>query len=1031
MVRRGKWPGGHHIADSEIGVSLEVTLLIIWYWAKFKSQVYFFLTMTIHLQEVVRSEVEGGLSGPANPIPSQSIDCGCGQLPCPKLTRFATRRMFVGLVCWVGLLQAASSAYFYVIGPTIARRFQLDPYLIDWILVVSELTPFVLGLIVAYWGDKIHRASWIGALVLLQCAAYLMLIIPHLTHGIRVIEEALNVTHMSLYADDSPELCSASSSRIIVEEDDTCYFALAILIFVQIIIGMANIAYYSLSISYLDDNTKKQHVAGFFGMIIAVKVIGVLLGYVIAWGCLRIDAENLQVVESYQEQIGAWWLGFPILALAMAIPAIFLSWFPRRLPSEVVEQAAESILDRAGTMNRRRLRSVDSKIGSPDFCPMIGRLITNKLLVCNILASAFCASALLNFMTHENIILESRYQIPRPTGLLIGFGDPLPSRLISSILKPILIGLIIIIVGLVLSKVKPRAAFIAGYNFIMIVLAAIIIFALVFATCDTPPIVGMDRGSIGLLKYCNKDCRCSRDADFRPVCDIRGTFTFYTPCHAGCTSVEYIDNMKIYGGCSCVEDVTGQGNLEAKEGPCGTSNCQVGWLAFEFGTLFAYSLVASTFIGDLLINLRSVYKQDKASSIGFWMMWVAIFVNVPGKILYQTIADMTCVHWGIKRTICHLHDSEKLGNYMFYLTTLLMAICVLFKVLVWIFCRNLQIYGSRVSENEEDTTQAQELLPISSNREQTENVAKPENNGTATSSEEPPKTTEAAVQQSIPKPRTKEDTEEDKKDEESNKQLKYGPVGPGDRRQDINKKPLQQDRPKKHRIRNLDSDDELDSSSDESKKDSSPKVAYIPLDLDSDVESDLGSTAPRSRKRIVSKDYDEYTERSSSSMSSKRREFPNPDDYGDPRSIRNAPSKNRKAEDGSSKTSSFEYSKTEAPKKGDFNEVGIPIVEYHPRNVNGNSDRKPNSPLLKDVKSLISKYENNTSQERLEDDRASIRSAGKTGIPLVAMAQPRLSSGQASSGFSSLRESSSDARGTPSPKNSSIKGSKGALCTDL
>lgn len=67
-------------------------------------------------------------------------------------------------------------------------------------MVTSELTPFFLGLIVAYWGDKIHRASWIGALVLLQCASYVILIIPHLTHKVRIIEETLNVTHMSLYA---------------------------------------------------------------------------------------------------------------------------------------------------------------------------------------------------------------------------------------------------------------------------------------------------------------------------------------------------------------------------------------------------------------------------------------------------------------------------------------------------------------------------------------------------------------------------------------------------------------------------------------------------------------------------------------------------------------------------------------------------------------------------------------------------------------------------------------------------------------
>lgn len=85
--------------------------------------------MAIGPQGVVRSEVEGGLSGPANPIPDQSIDCGCGQVPCPKLARFATRKFFLGLVCTIGLTQAACQAYFYVTSPTMARRFQLNPYL--------------------------------------------------------------------------------------------------------------------------------------------------------------------------------------------------------------------------------------------------------------------------------------------------------------------------------------------------------------------------------------------------------------------------------------------------------------------------------------------------------------------------------------------------------------------------------------------------------------------------------------------------------------------------------------------------------------------------------------------------------------------------------------------------------------------------------------------------------------------------------------------------------------------------------------
>lgn len=388
--------------------------------------------MTIGPREVMRSEVEGGLSGPADSIPEQSIDCGCKQFPCPGLARFATRRLFVGLLCWIGLIQAAGHAYLIVTNSTIARRFQFDPYLMDWILAVSSISPFIFGLSLAYWGDRIHRVAWTGALVLLQSAGYFTLIIPHFTHRVRIIEETENVTHMSLYSDDSSELCSAGVSRIIIEEGKPCYSTLVILIGVQILSAMANVSYYSLGISYLDDNTKKKHVAALIGLVLATRFLGALLGYVLAWGCLRLDADNFNIVESYQEQIGAWWLGWPILTILLAIPGSLLAMFPRRLPSEVVQQAAESILDLAGRSRGSSRRFLDRKIGSTRFFPSLSRLISNKILICNVLAAAFCATAVVNFMANENIFLEARFYVPKPTGMLLGFGDPWISRMITS-----------------------------------------------------------------------------------------------------------------------------------------------------------------------------------------------------------------------------------------------------------------------------------------------------------------------------------------------------------------------------------------------------------------------------------------------------------------------------------------------------------------------------------------------------------------------------------------------------------------------
>jgi len=120
-------------------------------------------------------------------------------------------------------------------------------------------------------------------------------------------------------------------------------------------------------------------------------------------------------------------------------------------------------------------------------------------------------------------------------------------------------------------------------------------------------------------------------------------------------------------------------------------------------------LIASTFVGDLLINIRSVYKQDKAISIGFWMMWIAIFVYVFGKIIYEFVSRQACQYWGSQKLICHLHKSEKLGNYLCYLTILFLSLCLLFKIIVWFFCKNLQLY-EQVENKDQANVELQELV---------------------------------------------------------------------------------------------------------------------------------------------------------------------------------------------------------------------------------------------------------------------------------------------------------------------------------
>ena len=75
---------------------------------------------------------------------------------------------------------------------------------------------------------------------------------------------------------------------------------------------------------------------------------------------------------------------------------------------------------------------VSQKVGSSNFWPSMGRLFANKILLCQVIACTFYLMAIINFIGFENLIAQSRFHVPKPTGMLLGFEDPVSSRLISS-----------------------------------------------------------------------------------------------------------------------------------------------------------------------------------------------------------------------------------------------------------------------------------------------------------------------------------------------------------------------------------------------------------------------------------------------------------------------------------------------------------------------------------------------------------------------------------------------------------------------
>lgn len=147
-----------------------------------------------------------------------------------------------------------------------------------------------------------------------------------------------------------------------------------------------------------------------------------------------------------------------------------------------------------------------------------------------------------------------------------------------------------------------------------------------------------------------------------PVCPENSDQTYFSPCYgkslqsrkrhsialicdfnflsAGCSMEILINNVRVYGNCSCGADTeiikTG---LIATEGACGMENCQSSWISHQVLSVIASALLGSTLIGKLIITLRSVLPQDKCTALSLELFFLGLIVYIPGKIGYRFIAS--------------------------------------------------------------------------------------------------------------------------------------------------------------------------------------------------------------------------------------------------------------------------------------------------------------------------------------------------------------------------------------------------------
>lgn len=232
-----------------------------------------------------------------------------------------------------------------------------------------------------------------------------------------------------------------------------------------------------------------------------------------------------------------------------------------------------------------------------DFSRAFMRLLKNKVIICNNIASIFYILGASGFMTFMSRIMEVQFKKSSQGGSIIT--GPVT-------IMGIVLGLLIS--GYYISKRKPLPKYLFFWNVVVGLISMCISLTYANLGCDDGNTLMLNKS----IRACNENCFCD-SVSYSPVCDNITQETFFSPCHAGCK--DYDVENKIYTNCFCSElshinntrlllsTTSHNPGRNINRGTC-FGNCNFAYQAFTIIAFFSGILSSTGRIGNFLVNFR-------------------------------------------------------------------------------------------------------------------------------------------------------------------------------------------------------------------------------------------------------------------------------------------------------------------------------------------------------------------------------------------------------------------------------------------
>ncbi|KAK8733338.1 hypothetical protein OTU49_006589, partial [Cherax quadricarinatus] len=352
------------------------------------------------------------------------------------------------------------------------------------------------------------------------------------------------------------EVCFSGGSQDAACQDSglagESFLGPVILLFLsQFFVGIAISIFFTVGVTYLDDNINKKDYPIYYSFTLLLRILGPVLGYLVGGKCLSLwidPSQSPNLTRKDPRWLGAWWLGYLFIGCGLLFLGSLLFFFPRKLPSTLNREAKKALRQADKDNNKRgvqyfatlaKSKKLESKPTLANLKKALKRLFTNKLWVGNLFNTVVIILALSGYWNFKPKYLENQF---RKSATEANYYTGMAS--FASVVLGTGIG------GAILRWVRPRPQFVAGYNIFVTLFLTAGFIVLMFIGCPKLTMVGPVDG--WSAPECSSECGCSER--FSPVCSQDLSTVFYSPCYAGCLTANTSVSPMVFNECLCISN---------------------------------------------------------------------------------------------------------------------------------------------------------------------------------------------------------------------------------------------------------------------------------------------------------------------------------------------------------------------------------------------------------------------------------------------------------------------------------------------